>query len=47
MSRTELESKVFEVLRGDMALIGVSDNEIKTSIKETSDEDLQAFLEEE
>ena len=47
MNRTELESKVFEVLRSDMALIGVTDQQIQTSIEETSDEDLLAFLEEE
>lgn len=46
MNRLELERKVFEAAREDMALIGVSDSEIYKNIAEASDNDLLSYLEE-
>ena len=46
MSRKELELKAFEVARQDMAYNGVSDAEIMEEMKNVSDADLLAHIEE-
>lgn len=47
MARKELEKKAFEIVRGDMAFIGVTDEEIWLEIAKTSDSDLLAYIENE
>lgn len=46
MSRKELELKAFEIVRQDMAYNGVSDAEILKEMKNVSDEDIQAYINE-
>lgn len=46
MSRKELELKAFKIVRQDMAYNGVSDAEIMEEMKNVSDADLLAYIEE-
>lgn len=45
MSRKELASKVFDILRSDMQLIPYTDKELWKSIAETDDTTLLTWLE--
>lgn len=47
MTRKELETKAFEIVRSDMQYMGVTDDEILQEVKNTSDSDLLSFIEEE
>lgn len=46
MNRAELEARAYEILRQDMAYIGITDTELTEAIKNASDETLTGYVEE-
>lgn len=46
MTRTELETKAFEIIKSDMQHIGVTDDQILQELENATDDDLLSFIEE-
>lgn len=46
MTRSELETKAFEIIKSDMQYMGVTDDEILQEIENATNDDLLSFIEE-